>query len=122
MADPESGRKMMFPQDKEEEVSECPPIIIVDKCLVSTQARRQNPPQGAPAPTIPMRAAGMPGTMVMMPPRPPVMRPSLPPNLWPHNFIIISVVLAVIYGITNPLLTLPLTVIAIVMSVMVSSR
>ncbi len=26
MAEPESGGKIMFPQDKEEEVSECPPI------------------------------------------------------------------------------------------------
>ena len=43
----------------------------------------------------------------------------LPPELWPHNFIILSIVLAIVLGILN-VLTLPLTVIALTLAVLVS--
>ena len=42
----------------------------------------------------------------------------VPPELWPHNFIILSVVLAIVLGIFN-VLTLPLTVIALTLAVLV---
>ena len=46
------------------------------------------------------------------------LRPTLPTELWPHNFIILSVILAISLGILN-ILTLPFTIPASVVGVMV---
>ena len=43
----------------------------------------------------------------------------LPPELWPHNFIILTDLLAIVLGILN-VLTLPLTIIAAILAVLVS--
>ena len=46
--------------------------------------------------------------------------PALPPQLWPHSYIYLAVPVTVILGICN-ILTLALTIPAIVLSGMVSS-
>ena len=47
-------------------------------------------------------------------------RPLLPPNLWPHSFLILSVVVAGILGFLN-ILTLSLTIPAAILAFIVCS-
>lgn len=48
-------------------------------------------------------------------------RPVLPIKLWPHNFIILSTIMAVILGLLN-VFTLPLTVPAIIAGLVVCQK
>lgn len=73
-----------------------------------TNAVHQVPTQG---PTAPM-FAGV--TMLMA-------QPVLPPSLWPHDFLPLSLLLAILLGILNPFFTLPFTGIAIALSLLSKS-
>ena len=62
-----------------------------------------------------------PAVLVSLPAPTVIFQQGLPKELWPHNFIILSITLAIVFGIMNPL-TLPLTLPSAVVAVIVSNN
>ena len=50
------------------------------------------------------------------------MQSSLPPNLWPHNFLALSVPLTVFFIVLTNVIVLPFAITALILSVMVSGN